>query len=453
MAAPDATKQRTVGAYEIGPRLGRGAASEVYAARHPIHGNHLAIKLLHGTLETTSARPVVHPNIVRVVEVGPDFVAMERIDGEDLAARLARGTLSELDARALFAAIADGMAAVHAVGIVHRDLKPANIMLTAGGTQPVIVDFGIAKSLGDAVAAATSRRIGTPAYMAPEQMTGGVITPALDVWAFGVMLFESLTNTLPFAGFAEGRAPQLFEAAPRVGTRVTVSFALDTVIARCLDRDLARRPRSMADIARELRAEPSGDAERITQDAGSLLPAVRALDEPPATTTTPPRARASIMPARRKRAVLIAALAAVSVAVGFVLARGTGHSETTTGAGPTPTTVTTLPTTIPTTGRTPPITVTSAATTAPMAETAPPIPAPKSTRLVVMLTSMPAGAMITIDGNSRGRTPARLELAAPTRIALRRVGYRAQHVMAKRSGDLFVRLVPRSKRPRGETLD
>ena len=192
---------------------------------------------------------------------------MERIPGESLAERLGRlGRLSEPEVRALGAALADGMQAAHDGGIVHRDLKPANVMLR--GDQPTVVDFGLARDLGGRSAVETGRRAGTPAYMAPEQLTGGLIAPCVDIWALGVILFEARAGRLPFEGFADGRCPQLFEVAPRLASLVESSAELDAVVAACLERAPGRRPASMAAVARALRGE--GD-ERITQDAGDRV--------------------------------------------------------------------------------------------------------------------------------------------------------------------------------------
>jgi len=253
--------------YVLGATLGRGATSEVFAVAGR---DELAIKRLHPHLlgdpravaafqaELERARAVVHPNVARVHAIGDGFLVLERIHGESLATRLARGPLAEAEVRRLGAAIAGGMAAVHARGIVHRDLKPANLMLA--GDVPKIVDFGIARSL-EVDALATGTRLGTPAYMAPEQWTSGLVAPASDVWALGTILFEAATGYLPFEGFEGGRCPQLVELAPRA----RVSPALDRAIAACLERDPARRP-SMLALAAMLGAD-----ERITQDVGATL--------------------------------------------------------------------------------------------------------------------------------------------------------------------------------------
>ncbi|MEO8550779.1 MAG: serine/threonine-protein kinase [Kofleriaceae bacterium] len=253
--------------YVLGATLGRGATSEVFAVAGR---DELAIKRLHPHLlgdpraiaafqaELERARAVVHPNVARVHAIGDGFLVLERIHGESLAARLSHGSLAEPEVRRLGAAIADGMAAVHARGIVHRDLKPANLMLA--GEVPKIVDFGIARSLA-ADALATGTRLGTPAYMAPEQWTTGLVAPASDVWALGVILFEAATGYLPFEGFEGGRCPQLVEDAPRAN----VAPALDRAIAACLSRDPARRP-SMLALVTMLSTD-----ERVTQDVGDLV--------------------------------------------------------------------------------------------------------------------------------------------------------------------------------------
>jgi eukaryotic-like serine/threonine-protein kinase len=248
--------------YVLGASLGRGATSEVFAVAGD---DQLAIKRLHPHLlgdasavarfaaELERTRQISHPNVARVHAIGDGFLVLERIHGETLATRLARGPLTDDEVRELGAQIADGMAAVHARGVIHCDLKAANVMIA--GTTPKIVDFGIARSLAcDALA--TSTRVGTPAYMAPERWTAGLVTPAGDVWALGAILFEAATGRLPFDGFANGRCPQLVEPAPPA----RCSPVLARAIAACLDRDPARRP-SMISLADLLRSD-----ERMTQD-------------------------------------------------------------------------------------------------------------------------------------------------------------------------------------------
>ena len=283
---------RTIGNYVLGPVIGRGGMSEVYAAEHRFLGDRVAIKLLRSQLageaaataafvaEATRTRAIDHPGVVRVIDFGSDgdafYLVMERLDGESLAGRLSRaGRLDEPEARRIGAAIADALAAAHDRGIVHRDLKPANIVLVAG--EPVVIDFGIAREIARA---ATGSRLGTVAYMAPEQLTGGLVAPCVDVWALGVVLYESLAGRLPFEGFDEGRAPQLFEAPPPLGALVPVSAALEALVAGCLARDPSRRPPSMADVARALR-DPASE-QRFTEPLPPLLEYGAAADHDPA---------------------------------------------------------------------------------------------------------------------------------------------------------------------------
>jgi serine/threonine-protein kinase len=287
-----------VGNYTLTNLLGRGGTSEVYAAEHRFLGDAVAVKLLRRAVaddttvrdafveEAARTREIQHPNVVRVIDFGHDdttgscYLVMERIEGEALGARLQReGRIAEPVLRELAARIADGMQAAHARGIVHRDLKPGNVMLR--GDVPTIVDFGIAKSLGATTAAHTERRIGTVAYMAPEQLIDGLITPAVDIWALGVMLYECATGQLPFGNFNDGRLPQLFDTAPRASTLAPISPALERLIDKCLERDPYKRPASMAEVARALRAAVDADGERLTEDLGAkpvvrVQPATRA---------------------------------------------------------------------------------------------------------------------------------------------------------------------------------
>ncbi|HSK01251.1 MAG TPA: serine/threonine-protein kinase, partial [Kofleriaceae bacterium] len=357
---------RSVGNYVLGAQIGSGASSDVFAAQHRFLGDPVAIKLLRAEVagagaisevvaEAAKLRAVQHPSVVRVLDVGRDeasgrcYLVMEHVDGESLAARLDReARLPEDLARRLGAEIADGLAAVHAAGLVHRDLKPGNVMLD--GARAKLVDFGIAKFLGGDTARETMRRVGTPAYMAPEQLVGGLISPAVDVWALGVVLFRAVTGALPFEGFADGRCPQLVEDAPRASALAPVSPALDRLIAWCLDRDPGRRPPSMAAIARALRGEADGElaGERITEDAGPLLAAPPApvpplaapyarpspSPLPPSSPLPPPAVQASPEPSRRRRPLVMAAAAVAASVIGVsaaaLVTRGSG------GAAPSP---------------------------------------------------------------------------------------------------------------------
>jgi serine/threonine protein kinase len=558
------TPPRFVGTYALGALLGRGGTSEVYAATGA-GGDTVALKLLRAELasddaasvafveEAARTRALAHPAIVRVLDVGRDratgawYVAMERIDGESLAARLAReprlagptghvpsrrgvarpaqpedreravsSMLPEPTLRVLGAALADGLDAAHARGIVHRDIKPGNIMLRASDlAAPVIVDFGIAKSLGASSATVTSRRIGTVAYMAPEQLAEGLITPAVDVWALGVVLFEAATGRLPFERFEDGRCPQLVEPAPRARQLAAISPALDDVIARCLERDPGRRWRSMAELASALRGQAD---DRVTEDldAGpgrSAVPPLRAPE--PALFVGSPRgfgAQAELgrsvdapRPSHARWPLLVALAGASVAAIVLVLASSRDRTEApdrggelaaraelqssdrssrnasdpveareeagSAAAPPTPNRGSVE-------GEVDDVGAGSADTTGERgasrdaneaalepAELDTPTPAdPSKTAGVsraapveLVVRSTPAGAAVVVDGKRRGVTPARLRVRLPASIVVRRSGYRPARLRAERGGDHHLRLIPAPRTEQGpaprETLD
>jgi serine/threonine-protein kinase len=146
------------------------------------------------------------------------------------------------------------------------------------GDAPVILDFGIARSLGATGAVVTQDRVGTLAYMAPEQIAGGVVAPSVDIWALGVILFEAATGRLPFGGFVDGRLPQLVDTAPRAG----VSPGFDALVAKCLAREPGRRWASMRELAAALR---TAAGERHTEDLAVAGIAPAAVAAPPTRTS------------------------------------------------------------------------------------------------------------------------------------------------------------------------
>jgi eukaryotic-like serine/threonine-protein kinase len=440
------TAGRIIGNYELGEPIGRGGAGEVFAGVHRTLGHEVAVKLLRGDPggiatavdeflgEASRARAVHHPNLVAVLDFGRDeasgrcYVVMERIPGESLAERLRRvGRMQEAEVRALGAALADGMQAAHDGGIVHRDLKPANVMLR--GDEPTVVDFGLARDLGGRSAVETDRRVGTPAYMAPEQLTGGLIAPCVDVWALGVILFEALAGRLPFEGFADGRCPQLFETAPRLASLVAVSPELDALVAGCLERAPGRRPASMAAVARSLRGE--GD-ERVTRDVGDPREAGAPFVATVASSSVRPRSRRMLLGA--------AAIggAAVLVLVLLVATRDPGpgvgapdRSIETASIAPAPGTSTPAPSPAP-------------------VETnpAPAEPGADPAGLDVEVHSTPSGAEVIVGGERRGRTPTRLHMAEPGSILVRKRGYEPARVRVERGGLVDVRLSRRARAAR-----
>ena len=203
--------------YRVRALIGKGGMGSVYEAEHVLLGRSVALKILHAEYADhpdvrrrfeNEARAVVaidHPNIVRALDVGraPDgspFLVFERLRGQDLEQVLAQhGRLSVREATRIICAVADALSAAHARGIVHRDLKPSNVFLEEPGDVPKVLDFGVSKlgALGGA-STHTGMMMGTPAYMAPEQLRDSSRVDArADVFAVGVMLHRMLSGALP----------------------------------------------------------------------------------------------------------------------------------------------------------------------------------------------------------------------------------------------------------------
>jgi serine/threonine protein kinase len=263
---------------EILTELGRGATSVVYKARHTALNLIVAVKLLStGAGELVAARcrkeadamkAVRHPNVVRIYRTGEvagrSYLVLEYLPGGSVRQLLSsRERTHPLAAATLIAAVARGVAEAHALGIVHRDLKPANILLDACG-NPKVADFGLAKLCDGTTLTAHNAVMGTPAYMAPEQARGNTRTagPPADVWALGVILYECLTGTRPFAGTALDLVEGILRAKP-VPPRALVAAVpceLELICLKCLEKDPADRYPTARELADDLdrfaRGEP-----------------------------------------------------------------------------------------------------------------------------------------------------------------------------------------------------
>ena len=253
----------------------------VYAARHPVIGKRVAIKVLAAQLcndpalvrrfvdEARAVNKIGHPNIIDIFAFGqlgpPDhpqqYFVMEYLEGETLAARLARSPpIADDEARRLLVQTADALEAAHRERIIHRDLKPENLWIARpkhGESFVKVLDFGVAKLLeltaGQNVTV-TGTVIGTPHFMAPEQCLGQSVDQRADIYSLGVVLYEVFTGKLPFAGktFAEIVAQKVAAPPPRPGQLRPLPAALDDLIVACLKMDPAQRPQSAAEVARRL---------------------------------------------------------------------------------------------------------------------------------------------------------------------------------------------------------
>ncbi len=317
------------GRYRIVNRLGRGGMGEVFRADDLKLGQTVALKFLPPELtaeealrarflnEVKLARLIAHPNVCRVYDVGEAqgqlFLSMEHIKGEDLASLLKRiGRVPREKATQIAQQLCAGLAAAHGEGILHRDLKPANVMLDDRG-QVRITDFGLA-GVGEELEGAEILA-GTPAYMAPEQLSGEGVSARSDLYALGLLLYELFTGHRAFEGRAQDqrRSETATPAAPS-SLVAGIDPAVERVILRCLDRDPAGRPESAAEVASEL---PGADPLATALAAGETpSPEMVAAAGPRGSLS--PRVALAVLVANLAGLVLVAALGAPSSLVGRV---------------------------------------------------------------------------------------------------------------------------------------
>jgi protein kinase-like protein len=265
--------------YRILGLLGRGGMGEVYRADDLRLGQQVALKFLPSDLsrdpvrlaqfhnEVRTARQVSHPNVCRVYDIGEIegqlFITMEYVDGEDLSILLRRiGRLPEDKGLEIARQICAGLAAAHERGVLHRDLKPANIMLDGTGRVRVM-DFSLA-AVGDA----KDVRAGTPAYMAPEQLSGQEVTVRSDLYALGLVLYEIFTGRRAFEARTLADLIEQHQAGsvtPPTVVVKTLDPAIEKAIVRCLDASPARRPGSAIAVSASL---PGGDPLAAALAAG-----------------------------------------------------------------------------------------------------------------------------------------------------------------------------------------
>jgi serine/threonine protein kinase len=270
-----------VGPYWVQTRLGAGGMGEVYLARQERPNRAVALKILKARAggrrdllarfrsEADTAARLSHPNIVQVYEAGETadvaFIAMELVEGESLAAHLGRAVFAPKDAATLLSRLAQAVHFAHLRGVIHRDLKPSNVLLDRDGT-PKLSDFGLAKVTGGEGAdqTTTGAVIGTPAYMAPEQVSDGkAVGPAADVYGLGAILYECVTGRPPFKAASPLETLEqvrTLEPIPPRQLQQLVDRDLETICLKCLEKDPLRRyPSAVAlsqDLDRFLRREP-----------------------------------------------------------------------------------------------------------------------------------------------------------------------------------------------------
>jgi formylglycine-generating enzyme required for sulfatase activity len=333
-------KGTRLGHYEVRSALGRGGMGEVYLALDTRLGRPVALKLLPAEVtanerrlrrfkqEARATSALNHPNIITIHEIGEDggvhFIATEFIEGETLRQRMNRAPLTPDESLDISTQIASALAAAHEAGVVHRDIKPENVMLRRDGYVKVL-DFGLAKlaraeaATGDSQAVTLQAQmteagdvLGTFAYMSPEQARGISVDERSDVFSFGVVLYEMLAGRRPFARETAGDelvALLREEPAPLDANETGPPAELARIVAKCLEKDPARRYKSAREIAGELKAFAR------TRDHASGAARVAATHDMSVETMTARGTRAASGPSRRALMV-VAVVVLVAMCVG-----------------------------------------------------------------------------------------------------------------------------------------
>ena len=282
------------GRYRLERELGRGGFGAVYVAVQEDLGRRVALKLLHRRhldgvgfdrfrREAQLAQHLSHPNTVRLFDFGlhdgTPFIAFELLAGESLASLLQRsGALPPQRVAHLTAQILKSLMEAHDQGIVHRDVKPANVFVCTYAGEPdfvKVLDFGIAKSVEEESAplTGTGEAVGTPSYMPPEQLSGGVLGPATDLYAVGLIMAEMIGGVRVMSGSAMEIAMRQLDLRPLEFPEAVRASPLWPIIARATQKQAAQRFRSAADMLTALQPLRSGAADPVPGALSATVPA------------------------------------------------------------------------------------------------------------------------------------------------------------------------------------
>jgi eukaryotic-like serine/threonine-protein kinase len=275
------------GRYEILSVLGQGGMGAVYKARDRELDRMIALKVIRPELATDPAillrfkqelilsRNITHKNVVRIYDLGEAegirFISMEYVDGEDLRTLLHRhGKFSPKEAIAIVEQVSRALDTAHSEGVIHRDLKPQNIMRDKNG-RIVVMDFGLARSLGDTGMTQTGAIVGTLEYMSPEQALGTTLDQRSDIFSVGLIFYELLTGISPYA--ADTAIASLMkrtreDARSASDVDATIPRSLSAIVGRCLEREPANRYHSAVELLQQLtswEANPNISAEALSR--------------------------------------------------------------------------------------------------------------------------------------------------------------------------------------------
>ena len=275
------------GRYEILGVLGQGGMGAVYKARDRELDRLIALKVIRPELamdpailqrfkqELILSRNITHKNVVRIYDLGEAdgirFISMEYVDGEDLRTMLRRhGKLSSQEAIAVVEQVCRALDSAHSEGVIHRDLKPQNIMRDKHG-RIVVMDFGLARSLGDSGLTQTGAIVGTLEYMSPEQALGTTLDQRSDIFSVGLIFYELLTGKAPYeadTAIASLMKRTREEARQASDVDASVPKSLSAIVARCLEREPANRYHSAVELLQQLttwETNPNISAEALSK--------------------------------------------------------------------------------------------------------------------------------------------------------------------------------------------
>ncbi|MEO8503145.1 MAG: protein kinase [Acidobacteriota bacterium] len=371
-----------IGRYEITGQLGRGGMGVVHSAHDPALDRAVAVKVLHFESESVLnsgpdmearflrearlAARLQHPSVATVYDAGREgdslYLVMELVDGESLARKLQRGEFPEPEqSMRIVAAVADALAAAHKVGIVHRDVKPANILMAKNGGIKVS-DFGIAKAVGESTELTrTGSVLGSPAYMAPEQVQGQEVDARADLFSLGVVLYELLLHRKPFP--ADTVTTLIYQILHQDPFADSATFrALGEDVGGFLRWTLAKNPADRIPDATTFAAKARALADRVPSAAELTAPTVILPTKLGSATAT---ATAPVVPRRSRIGFWVAVAAALTAALTAAYWWGTRPpaippsvevtrvATTPAPAGPVPPKVAAVPTPAPEPGSTP----------------------------------------------------------------------------------------------------